>query len=94
VADATARLARAVHLDAERIAGGAWTVTGGATPHTVTADASACDCTDYTVRGGPCKHILAVRLRSGDSATLDALRGLVVAPRRVRAVREARPEGI
>ncbi|HLA88894.1 MAG TPA: hypothetical protein VJL28_00500 [Gemmatimonadaceae bacterium] len=76
------RLARAVHLDAERLDTGAWRVTGGAHVHEVNADATACDCTDYAVRGRSCKHLLAVRLRSGDSEA--PLRLIVVAPRRAR----------
>jgi hypothetical protein len=76
------RLAKAVHLDAEKLDNGAWKVSGGASEHLVTADASACDCADFSVRGGSCKHLLAVRLRTGDSEALDALRGLVVAPAR------------
>jgi hypothetical protein len=70
-----------VHLDAERLEGGAWRVSGGASVHEVTADASACDCADFTVHGGLCKHILAVRLRSGDRDVVDGLRVLVAPPR-------------
>lgn len=84
-----ARLARAVHLDAVQLDDGSWKVTGGASEHDVNVDASSCDCHDFTVRGGSCKHMLAVRLRSGDSEAVEALRGLVVAPRRARTVRPA-----
>lgn len=80
----TARLARACHLDVERVTSGTWVVSGGARPHLVAADASSCDCTDFGVRGGPCKHILAVRLQAGDAETLRALRALVAAPRPAR----------
>jgi hypothetical protein len=82
------RLARAVHLDAEPVDGGAWRVAGGATSHTVTPD-GGCDCTDYGVRAVACKHVLAVRLRSGERETLDALRALVPLPPRRAGARAA-----
>ncbi|CAN5872038.1 hypothetical protein BH11GEM2_BH11GEM2_06650 [soil metagenome] len=74
-----ARLARAVHLEAERIGNGAWTVSGGRELHVVSEDTTECDCTDHQVRGGPCKHALCVRLRLGDVPTLRALRTIVAA---------------
>ena len=83
------RLARAVHLDAERLDTGAWRVTGGANVHEVNADATACDCTDYAVRGGSCKHLLAVKLRAGDSETLRKLRAIVPQRRQARPARNA-----
>ena len=72
-----ARLARAIHLDVERRGDNAWTVSGGSQLHVVRADASECDCSDHAMRGGPCKHALAVRLRLGDLETVRALRTLV-----------------
>ena len=56
------RLRRAVHLDAERQPDGSWRVSGGKGAHIVNADARTCNCADFEVRGGLCKHILAVRL--------------------------------
>ena len=71
------RLRRAVHLDAERLPDGSWRVTGGKGAHIVTADGSACDCTDYGVRQFVCKHRAAVLLRLGDADVLLALREFV-----------------
>lgn len=81
-APAVARLARAVHLDAERIDRAMWRVTGGECPHIVTA--AGCDCMDATLHGAkqPCKHVLAVRLRVGHADTLKALRAIVPEPSR------------
>lgn len=76
------RLARGVHLDAERIDTETWRVTGGHRPHTVTP--AGCDCMDATLHGAkqPCKHLLAVRLRTGHAETLKALRAIVPVPSR------------
>lgn len=82
-----ARLARAVHLDCERIGNGAWQVTGGANAHVVGEDASSCDCFDHAQRSATCKHMLAVRLRLGDADTLAALRLLVAPPARSTTLR-------
>jgi len=76
------RLARAVHLDAERLNAHHWRVWGGAAEHVVDADRGTCDCPDFRLRGRVCKHILAARLRSGDVELLNALRDLVPMPRR------------
>jgi len=84
-----ARLARAVHLDARPLDAGRWLVTGGASPHVVDAARGTCDCVDFRLRGGPCKHLWALRLRRGDPEALDALRELVAAPRRPRTRRTA-----
>ena len=51
----------------------------------VSADATACDCLDLVVRGGPCRYILAVRLRWGDGEAVEALRAVVAPPQRRRA---------
>lgn len=70
------RLARAVHLNAERIDAETWRVSGGEHPHFVTT--AGCDCADAAFRPGfACKHVLAVRLRSGDAETLSGLRAIV-----------------
>lgn len=89
-----ARLARAVHLNVERIDASRWAVRGGAGEHVVDVSREACDCTDFRVRGGPCKHVWAVRLRRGDQEAIDALRALVELPRRPRKPRtHATPTG-
>lgn len=85
------RLARALHLDAVRLTAGAWRVAGGAIAHEVNAEGTRCDCTDYGVHGGACKHMLAVRLHSGDTETLAALRALVPLPRRASLRRPRLP---
>jgi helicase len=66
------RLGRATALDVGRD-GNAFLVSGGLEPHRVRADACPllCDCGDFA-SGHVCKHVLAVRLASGD-ATLRAL---------------------
>jgi hypothetical protein len=74
------RLARAVHLDAKPLGNGAWLITGGTTDHRVGPQGSECDCADWRVRGGPCKHVLAVQLRLGDVETIRALRTIVPLP--------------
>jgi hypothetical protein len=79
------RLARAVHLDAARLATGVWRVSGGASAHEVSAGATTCDCADYGVRGGQCKHVLRVLLALGDPETLASLREIVTLPKRARA---------
>ena len=75
------RLARAVFLTCERTGFGLYRVSGGAESHAVKlGDDSRCDCTDYAVRGGPCKHLLRARLARGDSKVIEALRALVALP--------------
>lgn len=75
-----ARLARAVYLHAER-QGDVWIVTGGAAPHVVrqaVLDGPVCDCPDaIALRGGLCKHRLAVALAVLDGELLAGLRNLV-----------------
>jgi hypothetical protein len=80
------RLVRAVHLDAERLANGAWCVSGGEREHVVSADAKLCDCADFTIRAVECKHMLAVRLRLGDADVIRTLRLVVPAGRPVRRI--------
>jgi hypothetical protein len=69
------RLAKAVHLSVQHQGDGVFTVTGGASPHTV--DGESCDCDDHRIRGGRCKHILATLLHQGDPEVLARLRDLV-----------------
>ena len=65
------RLARALHFDVDRCPSG-WLVNGR-----MVHEETGCVCPDRTVRGGPCKHELAVRLAAVDAEILDALRELV-----------------
>jgi len=48
---------------------GSATVTSGATHYTVQADGT-CNCLDYTTRGAPCKHVLAVLIHVKAQALL------------------------
>lgn len=74
------RLARALYLDCQREGPGLYRVSGGAESHVVTlGDDSRCDCTDFAVRGGPCKHLWRVRLRC-DAEVIAALQLLVPFP--------------
>jgi predicted flap endonuclease-1-like 5' DNA nuclease len=61
------RLRRAADLTVTSLKTGIWQVAGGLEPHQVAAEDSClrCDCAD-AARGQRCKHILAVRLASGD----------------------------
>jgi len=78
------RLRRAVDLSVEETARGHFTVTGGLEPHVVaiTRKDAACDCADFA-NGNLCKHILAVRLRSGNRSLKADVRRLT--PGRKRA---------
>ena len=78
------RLARAVHLDAERLADGSWRVTGGTAPHIVSADGSECACADFAMRRAVCKHRARVLLALGDATTLAQLGAVVPMPTRQR----------
>ena len=76
------RLARAVFLTCERTGFGLYRVSGGAESHAVKlGENPRCDCTDYAVRGGPCKHLLRARLARGDSKVIAALQQLVSLPK-------------
>ncbi len=79
------RLQRAVWLDVERIGNGSWHVTGGSALRVVTPDGDSCSCDDHRIRGGKCKHRLAVALACGDAETVRALRSLIPAPRKQNA---------
>ena len=75
------RLARAVlQLEAEQLGDGRWSVTGGAGPHIVDADASSCDCPDHVFRHKACAHLLRVRLALGGEQAIAALRALLPPP--------------
>ena len=76
------RLARALYLDVTEMGLGRFRVSGGAEPHMLQkhSDGMSCDCVDYATRGGLCKHVLAVRLVSGDRKLLRALRLLIPYP--------------
>ena len=78
------RLARAVHLDAVPRDDVTWQVTGADSFHVVSVGDSGllCDCADFALRGGPCKHIIRVGLASGDREVIDALRLLIPNPQR------------
>ena len=80
------RLARALYLTCEREGAGLYRVSGGAESHAVTlGEDPRCDCTDYAVRGGPCKHLLRARLARGDSEVIKALQLLVAYPQTSRS---------
>ncbi|MGK7312552.1 MAG: hypothetical protein ACN0LA_09985 [Candidatus Longimicrobiales bacterium M2_2A_002] len=66
------RLARAVHLETERLAFGTWRVGAW----TVDED-QGCNCPDRTIRQVTCKHEMAVRLSCLDPDLLDAFRQLL-----------------
>jgi hypothetical protein len=91
-----ARLARAVHLDAEPQGAGTWRVIGGAAAHVVTmtaAGATVCDCRDSAVHAGRCKHRLAVALLALDADARAVLRELVPLPTRPPRHRTGPPPG-
>lgn len=74
------RLRRALALKVAPAGRGSWLISGGAEPHHVTraGDFYACDCVDFRLRGGTCKHIAASRLFDAlDAELLAALRELV-----------------
>jgi hypothetical protein len=79
-----ARLARAVHLDATRQPDGSWIVTGGSAAQMVDAQARACSCPDFQIRGTPCKHLLRVAISTVEAEILAGLRALVPLPSRSR----------
>jgi helicase len=69
------RLRRALELNVVR-RGPRYEVTGGLEPHLVAlTPAPTCDCPDFG-RGNTCKHLLAVRLRSGDAEVARATNAL------------------
>lgn len=74
-----ARLARAVHLEAESLGAGRWRVRGGAAPHIVEVAIRVrrCDCQDARRHPGSCKHVLRVALEALPREVLTALRAVV-----------------
>lgn len=75
------RLARALYLTCERKGSGLYCVSGGAESHRVQMGKEpSCDCTDFAVRGGPCKHLLRVMLAQGDAEIIEALQLLIPYP--------------
>ena len=80
------RLARALFLDCKREGPGLYAVWGGARPHQVRLGKNNhCDCVDFGMNGGFCKHIARALLARGDQRVVRALRLLVPYPgKRVR----------
>ncbi len=62
------RLRRALDLDVQKPSTNSFLVSGGLEPHKVQdeGDSLSCDCAD-AAKGNLCKHVLAIRLRTGDS---------------------------
>ncbi len=77
------RLARAVHLDCNRMNPSSFRVSGGAADHIVEVvnGEVRCDGYDAQYHGENCKHSLLVRLIAGDADVVLALRKLVAPPR-------------
>ena len=83
------RLSRAVHLEAVRVDADSFLVRGGSQDHVVqVVDGEVrCDCMDSQVRSGDnCKHCLTVKLLAGDPDVVRALRQLIPAPRKAKAL--------
>lgn len=83
------RVSRAVHLDATPQDDTTGRVTSADSFHLVNIGDSGplCDCRDFAIRGGPCKHVIAVGLANGDRQVLEALRRLVPNPQLLPARR-------
>ena len=83
------RLARGIHLDCTPRDHETWSVVGPTSFHVVAAgdDGLLCDCQDFAIRGGPCKHALRVLLARGDRVVIERLRALVPDPGRYPAKR-------
>ena len=85
-----ARLARAIHLDVERITDHTYRVSGGEREHLVSlVEALECNCEDRAYRGVACAHLLACMLAEGDRDCLRSLRYWVPRPGARRLVRAA-----
>jgi len=84
------RLARAVHLDVERLSDHRYRVTGGEQPHVVDLRrARECDCEDATYqREYACQHLTATMLYEGDRDAIRTLRYWVPRPGARRLVRQ------
>lgn len=85
------RLARAVHLDVERLGDHRYRVTGGAEPHIVDLlRARECDCRDAEIqRAYACQHLTATMVYEGDRDAIRSLRYWVPRPGARRPVRVA-----
>ena len=83
------RVMKAIHLDAVPRDDTTWRVTSADSFHLVSVGDSGllCDCRDFAIRGGPCKHILRVGLANGDRTVIDALRLLIPSPQHLPAQR-------
>ena len=78
------RLCKAVYLNTARRDDKTWEVTSADSFHLVTVADSGllCDCPDFAIRGGPCKHVIRVGLANGDTEVISALRRLIPDPAR------------
>jgi len=85
------RLARAIHLDVERVSDHRYRVTGGSRPHEVDLTRSPeCGCEDATFQKVyACQHLMACMLAEGDRDCLRSLRYWVARPGARRLVRTA-----
>ena len=83
------RVMKALYLDAVPQDNTTWRVTSADSFHVVSVGDSGllCDCRDFAIRGGPCKHILRVGLANGDREVIAALRLLIPNPQRLPAQR-------
>ena len=83
------RVMKAVHLDAVPRDNTTWRVTSADSFHLVSFGDSGplCDCRDFAIRGGPCKHVIRVGLANGDREVISALRQLIPNPQRLPAQR-------
>ena len=83
-------LARAVHLDVERLADHRYRVTGGSRPHEVDLTRSPeCGCEDATFQKAyACQHLTACMLYEGDRDAIRTLRVWVPRPEARRLVRQ------
>jgi hypothetical protein len=84
------RLARAVHLDVERLHDHTYRVVS--LHHAYLVDLTTdpeCACPDRTIRGAACKHILGCMLAEGDRDVIRTLRTLVRYPGAIRLIRAA-----
>ena len=77
------RLRRAVHLNADPLAGRRYMISGGERTHFVNLDGERgpeCDCPDHAIRRVLCKHLARALLAEGDPGTIVSLRGIVPHP--------------
>ena len=67
-------------LKCHTVVGKRYGVPSQSQPHRVyLVDTHTCDCPDFQRRGGPCKHVLAVRLHVARVRAEQAQRGVVTA---------------